>query len=227
MSFSPSRHRARSPRFLATLTNVGLVIYAAACAWAIWTLYTGVGIVDDLQAGRDVSERYDEWSVSLEAFELKTFAFQLLGIVAFCLWTYRVTANVRSWGIPGASPAWAVGSHFVPLLNLWKPYAILARVWIASEPPAPRSGGRASHGAGLVLAWWLLWTGSRIGGSYASYAMRQAEELGAISSAMSTSIAMRVLELVALALLLAVVWGLTYRQEQRQAASGLRGTVFA
>jgi hypothetical protein len=223
----PSLPRYRSPRFLAKLVTGAFAIYAAACAWAIWVLSTGVSIIDDLQAGKDVAERHDAWSTNLDLFEVKLFAFQLLGVIVFCVWTYRVTANVRSWGLPGEAPAWAVGSYFVPFLNLWMPYSILSGVWIASESPGPGGPGLRGHGASLVLAWWLLWTASRIGGRVATQAMSNADGLAGASSSMSTAIAMLVLELLALLLMLAVVWGLTHRQEQRQAGALPLARVFA
>jgi hypothetical protein len=209
----PSLPRYRSPRLLAKLATAGFFVYAVACAWAISTLSTGVELVTDLQAGQDVSERFEAWSGSAEGLELKLFAVQLLGIVAFCVWTYRVTSNVRSWGVPGARPGWAVASYFVPILHLWVPYRALAGVWAASAPTVPGVGPR--DGAGPVLAWWLLWTGSRFGSAVAAYAMRS-DDLSTVATAMSAGMAVLAVELIALALALTVMWTLTLRQDQRR-----------
>lgn len=80
----------------------------------------------------------------------------LAGVVSFCLWTYRVAANVRAFGSwwVRASPGWAVGWHFVPVAALWMPCLVMADVARASHSP---SAGDAAPIPGFVLAWWLPW----------------------------------------------------------------------
>lgn len=80
----------------------------------------------------------------------------LAGVVSFCLWTYRVAANVRAFGSwwVRASPGWAVGWHFVPIACLWMPFLAMADVARASHSP---DAGDAESIPGFVWSWWVLW----------------------------------------------------------------------
>ncbi len=51
------------------------------------------------------------------------FLLLLSGGVCFLIWTYRLTANLRSFGVPGLkhTPGWAVGYFFVPIMSLFHP----------------------------------------------------------------------------------------------------------
>jgi hypothetical protein len=51
------------------------------------------------------------------------------------------------------TPGWAVGWYFVPVANLWKPYAAMGEIRNAS--------GAGTLGAVLPL-WWGLWIGSNL-----------------------------------------------------------------
>lgn len=62
--------------------------------------------------------------------------------VAFLMWFHRAHRNVSTWHYVKHRVGWAVGSWFVPFLNLWRPLKIAEEIIVASplpvrtEPPA-------------------------------------------------------------------------------------------
>lgn len=84
--------------------------------------------------------------------------------VAFLMWLHRVCRNVPALGNPKSgvehSPGWAVGSFFVPFVNLVVPYKAVKEVWVKSDP-AVRTGDdfmfAQPSSTPLVLGWWVAW----------------------------------------------------------------------
>jgi hypothetical protein len=82
-------------------------------------------------------------------------------IVMFCVWTYRVNANLHALGAANLrfSPGWAVGWYFVPVANLWKPYQVMSEIWRASRNP---SGWQYDASSSIVGWWWFWWIVSNV-----------------------------------------------------------------
>jgi hypothetical protein len=53
------------------------------------------------------------------------------------------------------SPGWAVGSFFVPILNIFRPYQIAQEIWKASDPEASTVSWKQSKPGIVVILWWL------------------------------------------------------------------------
>ncbi len=83
-------------------------------------------------------------------------------VILFLVWIHRVSENLRFLGALGQrfSPGWAVGSWFVPLVNLFRPYQVMGEIWRGSDPDL-RSVGRIDwkYGSSTPLLgwWWGLW----------------------------------------------------------------------
>lgn len=74
----------------------------------------------------------------------------LVAVVLACVWQHRAASTARSLGLPAThSPAWGVGSWFVPIVNLWMPYQAIRDCLPPADPHRP-----------LVLRWWLILTGA-------------------------------------------------------------------
>ena len=68
-------------------------------------------------------------------------------VVVACIWQHRAASAARALGIPSRrSPAWGVGSWFVPVVNLWMPYTAIRDCLPPDDPHRPR-----------VLHWWIAW----------------------------------------------------------------------
>lgn len=79
-------------------------------------------------------------------------------IVFWCIWTNLSTRNAWLFGIADHSirrgtgevtPGWAVGSHFIPILNLWKP--VEAVNFVRNKLGSGKPSGM------LLAAWWGFW----------------------------------------------------------------------
>jgi hypothetical protein len=80
----------------------------------------------------------------------------LVTAALFLAWIHRVYGNVRALGAVRLrfSPRWAVGTFFVPVLNLVWPFLLVREIWTSSDParsgdPMPRPGGTPPW-----IAWW-------------------------------------------------------------------------
>lgn len=74
-------------------------------------------------------------------------------MIVFVVWFYRARINAEGRGWPQRrSRGWAVGAWFVPLINLWYPFQIMADIWRAGLPPQARQ-----NRAVLPGIWWGSW----------------------------------------------------------------------
>jgi hypothetical protein len=223
----------KSPRFLAKLVTASFFIYVAGIVWMSIGLVKGIGYMNALESGEPFDqEGLAAWAESFDGIEWKLIAFQVAGIIAFCFWVHRVVSNVHAFGLPGESPGMAVGSFFIPILNLWRPYKAITETWIASDPNA-LPGGNGDHwtqsrtsAPPYYLAWWIIWLVARISAKGIERFAGSNPTPSEAASSMSALLGAVAIELVALGLMFAVVWNLTRRQEQRHANGIATATVF-
>jgi heme/copper-type cytochrome/quinol oxidase subunit 2 len=113
-------------------------------------------------------------------------------IVFWCMWLHRAAKNLVDSDIEGFefTPAWAVGWHFIPIANLFKPFAVMRKIWNASVGEM----GALDYPSPIVTRWWAAWIISSIAGNISTRIALQAESpdtlylgivLGAISSVAS------------------------------------------
>jgi hypothetical protein len=102
----------------------------------------------------------------------------LVGIatgVAFLVWLYRAHENLRAFRAETLdfTPGRAVGSFFIPFVNLVRPYQVLREVWRASDPslsPSSSASFRTVRVSRIVLVWWLLFLGRGLTASWSVFA---------------------------------------------------------
>jgi hypothetical protein len=224
----------RSPRLYAKLVTASFFIYLAGMAWMAVGLVKGIGYMNAVESGAAIDQdAFAAWAESFDGLEWKVIACQIAGIVAYCFWVHRVASNVLAFGLPGESPGMAVGSFFIPIINLWRPYRVIADTWIASDPAAVPGAGsdawtqRTQSAPPYFLAWWILWLVSRIAARIVERAIGDNPTPSEAASSMTALLVVAAVELVALALMFAVVWNLTRRQDQRHANTIAPATVFS
>jgi hypothetical protein len=87
----------------------------------------------------------------------------LLGIAALVVtlvWQHRAASAARAFGFPTThSPAWGVGSWFVPVINFWFPYQAIRDCLPLDDPNRAR-----------VLQWWLAYIAGTVVGIAAFFA---------------------------------------------------------
>lgn len=153
----------QSARIRASWAIAGLIVAMAALVYQAFIDAEGFALIAGMLDGEYVSdealEAYDAKSLSVTLWTLAGLCFSG---VTFCMWVFRVSKNVSSTGRPlKMSPGWAVGSFFIPVLSLWRPYVAVANVWEMSDPDL--GPGRPSPGGWLVITWWVLWVLSGFG----------------------------------------------------------------
>lgn len=84
-------------------------------------------------------------------------------IIAFfftCRFTYRTMRNLHTINSPAAeiSPVWAVGSYFVPFINLAVPAMAMSQIYHGTHEAV----GEKSRDASPIPVWWTCWLLSNI-----------------------------------------------------------------
>ena len=76
--------------------------------------------------------------------------------VLFGVWIYRAARNLRALGASNLrfGPGMAVGSYFIPILNLFMPFQAMKEIWNASRTPLSKN---LRAGNSLLTMWWTLW----------------------------------------------------------------------
>jgi hypothetical protein len=144
---SSRRYRfRRNPEPLTTFLRVLVVICMLV------TLSELVCAVLDSQSGDASAPSQDNTAQMLEWVGL---GLNLFLLVPYCMWIYRTNLNCRTFSSTLTfSSKWAVGCHFVPVLNLIRPYQMMQEIWKVSENPRSWQNDSSSL---LVGAWWISW----------------------------------------------------------------------
>ena len=77
--------------------------------------------------------------------------------VAFLMWQFRISGNIRRLDMPSQqfSPGWGVVTWFVPIVNLFLPYQVMAEIWRGSNATRREAWNKST--VPIVLgAWWGL-----------------------------------------------------------------------
>jgi hypothetical protein len=156
------------------------------------------------------------------------FLFLIITAIVFLVWLSRAYKNLRPLGVePQYSTGWVIGSWFVPLLNLVRPFQIVKELWLESDPDnLPAEGAAEPVGFGgtldqiranvpLLNAWWFFW----ISGTAASrVSARLAQDIANVEDYIfgcKVQLIPALLLTVAGVLAIFVVRGITTRQNQR------------
>jgi hypothetical protein len=113
-----------------------------------------IRLMDRIIAGETVTTAEADGNDSRQSIiGLLQFAALIAGAIVFIRWLHAAYRNVDVVDRPQRryGHGWAIGSWFVPILNLWRPKQIINDVW--------RAGGRDESDARpglLLLSWWLL-----------------------------------------------------------------------
>jgi hypothetical protein len=196
--FKPLRIRALlASRWL----SFNVMVLAVSLALAVWHLTL---LRDDGSNFNAVIASSDRISVAA----LIDVIIYLIGAVIFLFWFRRAYANVDSLG--GAmrhGAGWAVGSWFVPILNLFRPKQIANDIWRGSSQPEDARIPLFVH------LWWAFWLLSTFGENlYGRATAGTIEEERLLTIVLVVT---EVVEILAGVLAILFVSRVTRRQEQR------------
>ncbi|WP_026454899.1 DUF4328 domain-containing protein [Saccharomonospora iraqiensis] len=166
----PGRHRPTAGLGTAASVLIGLVAsYGAVTTWLGWELYTLVS--DSVTGARTVTfaeiESLESLSLTLGLLYL---ALGVVTVVTFLVWLWRARANAERTSTTPHRRArgWVLGGWFVPVVNFWFPYQVVADVYRASSPDG-------SRGTPWLAWWWASWLVALVLDRGASAAFEEAE----------------------------------------------------
>lgn len=200
--------------------------------WMFLVLSDLIGVFDRAQQGRLGSRSDLDAITRVDTAEKLGIGSVLVTAVAFLYWyscAYKQSARVGA-GTMRHSHGWAIGSWFVPFLNLVRPKQITDDLWRASDPD--RYAGHSATVSPVVHCWWaaLLIAAllERIAFAQVRSVDRDAEQavlaqdlpgvlsaMESFSSAVSLTRVAFVVDLVAAILAILVVRGITERLTER------------
>ena len=143
---------------------------------------------------------------------LATAGVYVATVIAFLMWLYRASNNIAAFGQRTEhSSGWAVGSFFVPIMNLFVPYQAAKDIWSKSEPAEEGSFSYASP-PGFFAGWWAFWIVSNIANNL--YFRMSTLEAGPEATAI-VGIISEVLSIAAAGFAIMVIRAIDQRQEER------------
>ena len=160
MNPSPYRAPFKSAHLRATIVKILLIVGAAAAGLSL--LAEALSLVfpplaEDQELGDNPLGAVLVLLILLLSF-LELIIY-VTTVVFFLIWLYRAADNVRAfetWRRLKHSPGWAVGSFFIPFLNLVVPYRAVKEVWQQSGPPGDQYLSAANPPA-FFPVWWTFW----------------------------------------------------------------------
>lgn len=144
----------RSPR---TRANWTIALVAAVCLVSLLHLLVLERLLDVVTAPGSSRAAILEVEEDVGAVAGILLFCYIASAVAYLMWQHRVSSNLRSLGVPNQqfSPGWGVGLWFVPLLNLFFPYQVLAEIWRGSSATIRETWYKSPVSAALGV-WWGL-----------------------------------------------------------------------
>jgi hypothetical protein len=165
---SPYREPFVSAHLRASIVKIILIVGAAVTGLALLveTLsFVFSPITDDQDLADNPAGALLVLAIALLA--MVELIIYLTTVVFFCVWLYRAYKNLRALNDSrhiNHSPGWAVGSFFVPFVNLVVPYGAVKETWQKSGPPGEALYSEPKPPAWFPI-WWLFWLLSSFAGN--------------------------------------------------------------
>ncbi len=206
------KHPYQSASGLATFTMVMLGIGIAIDVLSAGSSYMQIQLLERAQRGDPYTqEEADANDIREGIVGLTSLGCYVVTAVGFLMWFYRVHRNLPALGATNLdySPGWAVGSFFVPFLNLFRPYQVMSEVWKHSRV-GPESGATA-----LVGLWWGAWIINGVAGQVSFRLGLNAESLGDLIASTWMDLGLCLISPIAALLAINVVRTITRMQDER------------
>jgi hypothetical protein len=194
----------------------------ALSRWAIRALVVA-GLVDVVAFAVELNDRrilssglpgltqLELYEGTRDAVALAQLAALAVTAIVFFVWLHRAHRNLLELGADSVrcSSRMAIGVWFIPMLNLIRPKHVLDDVWRGSNPEEAR-------GSNVVGLWWTAFLLSWIVGNMSG--ATSTETLDALGRQNTFELASSGLSVVAAVVAVAMVRGISERQERRAAA---------
>jgi hypothetical protein len=157
-AYEPPRRRANIARGLL----VALLLLDLVAVWSSQSEYT---LLDKIDAGEQITEAEANRNDNRQAIiAVGQFGLFIVCVIFFLAWFTQAYRNISALGAEHRryTQGWAIGSWFVPFLNLVRPKQIADDIWRGSDPdvmPERQSDWRGRH-VHPLLTWWGSYSSS-------------------------------------------------------------------
>jgi len=206
-------YRPLGGRAAAAMAVLGLLLVLDAVA--VGSSLLEVRLLDRIGAGENVSDaQLDANDTRQGMIGLAQTALYLACMITFISWLHLAYKNMEAISPPFRrfGTGWAIGSWFVPILNVWRPKQIVNDVWDSGSP--------AKKAPPWLMLWWLGFLVSGVLGRIAFPELGADPTLEELRSDSVNYIVSDGFDVVVLALAILVVRVLTRRQEAKAEAVG-------
>ena len=203
-----------------TVSISGSAVFATICLGILFlaialTLYSTQmehNLIDRALAGETVTieeaEANDNEQLIADGVYLGAFVLSAIGVLT---WIHKAVKNLDRAGPLGEySPRLAVLYWFVPLLQLVKPYQVMAEIW------------QRTHGIGsfskLIIPWWVTWLGANVLGWFEYFSRMDTVGSSSLESLVligRLGMVADVVLVVSGGLLLALIWRINAGQRKK------------
>ncbi len=153
------------PPYVSLKTISGWIVMLLVATTLVAWMAVGFDIADarvlTLEAAGRLVEPAEKRAYALTGAALLALQVALYGALAtgFIIWTYAARSNLRALGARRLdyTTEWAVAGWFVPVLNLVRPYQVIAEIWKASDPATTEAvAWKKAATPPLLQIWWLV-----------------------------------------------------------------------
>ena len=95
----------------------------------------------------------------------------IISAITFLMWFAKAYSNLhKKVNNLAYSKGWAVGSWFVPILNIYRPYKIMKEIYVETKKLFEQRGisEKFNYSMSYLVWWWVLWLISKVFGLLAS-----------------------------------------------------------
>jgi len=145
----------------------------------------------------------------------------VVSAITFLVWISRVSSNLEPLGVEGQqhSPGWAVGSWFVPIVWLYRPYQVMKEIWKGSYSGIRgegTDGWRNAPVSPLLGFWWAAWLISAWIDNITTRIWFSGDiTVESLITSDWISIIANIIWLIALAMVVILIQGITQHQERK------------
>lgn len=198
--------------------GVSLAGEAVACAMEFKLL----SLLPQFEAGTVGAAEADAFDAMNLKIAIGLIATFVIVAIMFLVWVHRANRNLHALEVREVeyTPGWAVGSWFIPILNIFRPYAIMREIWRGSRSPSNSAAeGHASVPASLGV-WWGAWLVAGVLESLsASFVRGESPSMDDFKSSAYLSIGSSLLNFVAGVIIIVLIG--TIAQSQMRKKQGL------
>ena len=214
---------ARGPSNLAIfcLLLLGIVLIAS-----IISTIVEISLLQQVADGEAISEAQADSNDSRQAL----IGWVYIGVfvvsaIMFLVWISHASNNLVPLGAEGQqhSPGWAVGSWFVPVVWLYRPYQVMKEIWKGSHSEIAGEQGPWSDApvSRLLGFWWATWLVSSWGDWIATRILFSGDlTVERLIVSDWFSVVSAAILLVALVLVVILIRGITTHQEKKFSSYG-------